>query len=491
MWDLEDRVYQMSQPGIPSSPTRAATAPDAPHPSLGPGPREPHPVGRMEDLIEKLCNRAPSTGKRIGRFQIKAVLGAGGMSTVYRAYDPRLDRDVALKLLNSEFAKDHASRLGREAKALARLSHPNVVQLYEVGEAEGAVFIVMELVEGQTLRRWRQKVRHWRECLDAYMQAGRGLAAAHVAGLTHRDFKPDNCIIDRNGRVRVLDFGLVRGIDGHLGNAQFADGSYAASPGPVEEQRTATGVILGTPAYMPPEQLRGERADARSDQFSYCMSLFEALYGRFPCASNTPPKPPVNTPPQEAGNRVPSEVCDILQRGLKPEPELRWPSMNDLLERLESVRRPRRISKIAIFSFLVIPTALGIALTLSRGGDETEWSSFKGTIGADVEIGSGWMDFGNPIQLPKGTKLRLTLGGDAECVAIRLLEASVSPDMNTGVVHEEKGLPSNRVIDFVIGADYENVIQLSVHGRRPWNHCSSVAENGAATITKAEYIFPG
>ena len=161
-----------------------------------------------------------SVPERLGRFLVLRRLGTGGMGTVLEAYDETLDRKVAVKRLHRDASGDagehHRQRLLREAQALARLSHPNVVQVYDVGEHEGRFYIAMELVEGQTLWEWQKLPRPWTEVLHAYMGAGAGLAAAHEQGIVHRDFKPTNCIIDAQGRVKVLDFGLARGVDDML-----------------------------------------------------------------------------------------------------------------------------------------------------------------------------------------------------------------------------------------------------------------------------------
>jgi tetratricopeptide (TPR) repeat protein/predicted Ser/Thr protein kinase len=190
-------------------------------------------------------------GGTLGRYVLIARLGAGGMGVVYSAYDPELDRRVAVKILRRTRAGD---QLREEARAIAKLAHPNVIAVYDVGEADGEVFVAMEHVEGQTLRDWLRTPRSTSEILDVFVQAGRGLAAAHAAGLVHRDVKPSNIMVGTDGRARVLDFGLAR-----TG---------------VEE-----GVIAGTPAYMAPEQRRGERTDARADQYAFAVALSEALFG--------------------------------------------------------------------------------------------------------------------------------------------------------------------------------------------------------------------
>ena len=153
-----------------------------------------------------------SSSFQLGRYVITGTLGRGGMGVVFKAFDPELDRRVALKVLRAELDERHTIRLRREAKAMAKLSHPNVVQVHEVGQAEGQTFVAMELVGGQTLGEWmRQQPRPtWRECVEVFVQVGAGLAAAHDRGLVHRDFKPGNAIIDEEGRPRVLDFGLAR-----------------------------------------------------------------------------------------------------------------------------------------------------------------------------------------------------------------------------------------------------------------------------------------
>ncbi len=220
-------------------------------------------------------------GPAIGRFLVGGVLGQGGMGVVMRARDPELGRDVAIKLLQPGQRGLAGLRLGREAQAMAKLSHPNVVNVYDVGEHDGAMYIAMELVEGSTLRAWRQAAtRTWREVLAMYVAAGRGLAAAHAAGLVHRDFKPDNVLVGADGRPRVTDFGLVAA-DGRA--VESGDTRGAA----LDANLTVQGSVLGTPAYMAPEQWRGETVDPRTDQFAFCVALWEALHGERPFEGET------------------------------------------------------------------------------------------------------------------------------------------------------------------------------------------------------------
>ena len=266
-------------------------------------------------------------GATVGRYVVLDRIGAGGMGVVYAAYDPELDRRVAIKLLRPDRFSSEAGRLRllREAQALARLTHPNVVAVYDAGTFGDRVFVAMELVEGETLRQWLgEGPRSWREVLDRFLPAGRGLAAAHAAGLVHRDFKPENVLLGRDGRVRVADFGLAKA----LADAEEEPPGEAAEPGE-GTPLTEWGVVLGTPAYMAPEQLRGIAADARSDQFSFCVALYEALYGERPFEEGGVVKE------APAGTKVPGWLRAVILRGLMASPEERYPTMDDLLRDLE------------------------------------------------------------------------------------------------------------------------------------------------------------
>jgi tetratricopeptide (TPR) repeat protein len=275
-------------------------------------------------------------GSKIGRYIVLDRIGTGGMGIVLAATDPELERRVAIKVLRDIGTGEHAARrkarLLREAQAMAAVSHPNVVTVLDVGEVAGRVFIAMELVEGQTLRQWAAAApRSWREIVAIHRDAGRGLCAVHAAGLVHRDFKPDNVLVGSDARVRVTDFGVV-GIGGEASTAEPSDVSGAGT-----SELTHAGAILGTPAYMAPEQAAASVATTRSDQFSFCVAVYEALYG-------VPPYPGATLAQRATAwserrmkrgrSNGPRRIRRILMRGLDPDPQRRWPSMEALLAAL-------------------------------------------------------------------------------------------------------------------------------------------------------------
>jgi len=295
---------------------------------------------------------------RVGRYVIRGRVGIGGMGVVYAADDAALGRRVAIKLLHGTGSEGQArGRILREAQALARLSHPNVVQIYEVGEVGRQVFVAMEFVEGLTLGQWQiQQPRSWRELLDVYVQAGRGLAAAHAVGLVHRDFKPENVLVGADERVRVLDFGLAR-TDGEGAPAELRPTGDA-----LLQPITTTGAMLGTALYMSPEQWRAGPVDPRSDQFSFCVALHAALFGVHPFAGATVQElrtrvlaGVVVSPP----GRVPGRLRRALLRGLRIDPEQRFADMPALLAELERVRRGRPLAWIGLG---VLALGVGAAL---------------------------------------------------------------------------------------------------------------------------------
>ncbi|MBZ0239052.1 MAG: serine/threonine protein kinase, partial [Deltaproteobacteria bacterium] len=299
------------------------------------------------------------SGTRVGRYVLQQELARGGMGVVYRAHDPELERGVAVKVVRvrSQRALQARERLLREAQALAQLSHPNVISIHDVGTHDGDVFIAMELVDGESLRAWLRTTRPWRDTMVVLLAAGRGLAAAHAAGMVHRDFKPDNVMIGRDGRVRVLDFGLARPApdtadpdtadpdddddDDDIGReTESAPDAVAQRDAPASALRfaarlTAAGGIVGTPGYMSPEQHRAAGLDALSDQFSFCVTAWEAVCGRRPFAGATLEalRAAKETKRIEAGGEaaVPARIRRILRRGLAPAPQDRFPSMDALL----------------------------------------------------------------------------------------------------------------------------------------------------------------
>jgi eukaryotic-like serine/threonine-protein kinase len=294
--------------------------------------------------------------ERLGRYLVVSQLGSGAQGVVYRAYDPDLDRKVAIKLLRPEVfgagdLEKSRLRVLREAQAMARLSHPNVVPIHDVGTAGDRLFVAMEYIDGQTLRQWlKQAPRSAEQILEKFLHAGRGIAAAHAAGLLHRDFKPENVLVDGSGQVKVTDFGLARAVD--AGAAPLSESvlnvrAHANLPdsSPLDQALTQAGALLGTPAFMAPEQFLGLTIDARTEQFNFCASLWEALYGQRAFAGDTYETlaasvtcGEVRGPADERG--VPARIRGVLLRGLSREREHRFDTFEALLTELS--RDPRR-----------------------------------------------------------------------------------------------------------------------------------------------------
>jgi serine/threonine protein kinase/tetratricopeptide (TPR) repeat protein len=366
-------------------------------------------------------------GDRLGRYVILSLLGQGGMAVVFLAYDPELDRKVAVKLVRAGLLGTQGrSRLQREAQALARLSHPNVVPVYDVGTVNDQTFVAMEHVDGVTLKKWLKQPRTFREIRAVMLDAGRGLSAAHRAGLVHRDFKPDNVIIGNDGRVRVLDFGLARAVEDlstsnpselRTPSGEDPRSPSSSSPGMEPEhtfsdepsdssqsgrrrlsQVTRADQIIGTPAYMAPEQNLGGVTDERADQFSFCVTLYEAFWrakpfdrsetlsgsrmptiaekkkkGHKPRALASPPPKP-----KPGGPQVPRFVEAIVMRGLSMDPVDRWPSMDQLLQALSrdpAQRRRRWLIGAGAVAMLAAGVVSAVTLrqrerALCRGGEE-------------------------------------------------------------------------------------------------------------------------
>jgi len=298
-------------------------------------------------------------GTTWGRYVLLELVAGGGMGLVYAAYDPELNRKVALKVLRPNTCgkinrSEARMRLLREAQAMARLSHPNVIAVHDVGSFEDQIFIAMEYVSGRTVSQWlEEKQRPYRDVLDVFIHAGRGLAAAHAAGMVHRDFKPDNVLVSNDGRVKVLDFGLARAAESVQQESeppslqtQTSTEAQLSTPGMLAQQLTRTGAFLGTPNYMAPEQLLRGSTDARSDQFSFCIALYEGLYGQRPFQGDNVEALAaeavagrVKEPPNSSG--IPNWVRRILLRGLSPNPTDRYPSMDALLQSFVDAGEPR------------------------------------------------------------------------------------------------------------------------------------------------------
>ena len=337
--------------------------------TLAPGSRSP----TNGEALLRASSRVLEQGSRVARYVLLERLGSGGMGEIYAAYDPELDRRIALKLMRADVLSTIGTRSGRvsllaEAKALARLNHPNVVAVHDVGEVGEEIFIAMELVEGEVLRDWlAERRRSPAEILQVFKMAGQGLAAAHAVGLVHRDFKPLNVIVGRDGRARVVDFGLARAAATEARQMAPALPTSAAELG--EQTKHA---ISGTPGYMAPEQLRREQTDARTDQFSFAVSLYEALHGTRPFAADSTPAGLLQAiergpAPPPARSAVPGWIHALLARALSFEREARFSSMEALLEALEQdpIVRRRQRWRVAVAALAAVGIVAGAVVARS------------------------------------------------------------------------------------------------------------------------------
>jgi tetratricopeptide (TPR) repeat protein len=336
------------------------------HPSL---PGQP---GQLGTEGPRLIGELPP-GSHVERYQILGAIGRGGMGEVYAAYHPDLDRRIALKVVGDAGADSalRRARLLREARAIARLSHPNVITVHDAGTFGERVYIAMEFIEGETVDAWlRSQRRSWRQILDVFIAAGRGLAAAHAAGIIHRDFKPENVMVGRDGSVRVMDFGLARLAEEPADVPREPDGR-ASGPVPLTATTvTKTGALVGTLAYMAPEQFRGEATDARADQFSFCVALHEAIYGRRPTLRHLTvlPEPAVARSGSDGDTRAstttrtassPAWLRGVVARGLSEDRDQRFASMDVLLAAMGrgQMRVRRRMTGLAAGVVIALLTA--------------------------------------------------------------------------------------------------------------------------------------
>jgi eukaryotic-like serine/threonine-protein kinase len=327
----------------------------------------------MVEVVREPGPSALERGATVGRYTILAPLGMGGVGEVFAAYDPELDRKVALKLLRAHGDANDVrgqARLLREAKAMARLAHPNVVAVHDVGAFGARVFVAMEFVDGLSLKDWLAAAARPRaEILSVFTSAARGLAAAHAAGLVHRDFKPGNVMIGLDGSVRVMDFGLARELSDKNAGPTAMDEVRALVAGDLNVTLTATGELMGTPLYMSPEQFRTAPTDARTDQFSFCVALYQALYGDAPFGEANLTAimievlaGRVRAAPPKTG--VPGWLRRVLVRGLSVAPDARWPSMDALIAALaHDPARARRRVALAVGALTLVALS---SLTLVR-----------------------------------------------------------------------------------------------------------------------------
>jgi len=345
-----------------------------------------------------------ASGATLGKYRLDHVLGSGGMGVVWSAVDSDLERGVAIKVLrSSDGSETQRMRLLREARAMARLKHTNVLTVYEVGTASGVDYIAMELVEGENLGTWIARPQPREDVIAALLAAGRGLVAAHEAGIVHRDFKPENVLRDRKGHVFVTDFGLAFGqVEDTAELVSLVVPAVAASgsgrrplDSVLDSPLTQTGVLIGTPAYMAPEQFAGRPAGPRSDQFAYAVTAWEALTGARPFHGKdlvelaAAPVAGVGA----IGAGLSSKVRAVLARGLAANPEARWPDMATLLGELERALQPApaRSPRLVIALALAAVAAVAIGVIALTHRHSAMPGTTSGTCApADEVFASAW-----------------------------------------------------------------------------------------------------
>ena len=413
----------------------------------------------------------------VDRFVIEDELGSGGMGRVYVAYDPTLDRRVAVKLLRDRLHMDldrAHERMAREARAMAKLRHPNVVTVHEVGTDRGGVYIVMEYVAGATLRGWRERTpdADWRQVIAMYALAGRGLVAAHDAGLVHRDFKPDNVLVGDDGRVLVGDFGI----------ANIEPSRDPTDDTPTPARLTRHGALLGTPPYMAPEQHRGEPVDTRTDQFAFCAALYEALYGTPPFAGETSTeiaeraiRGELTPPAREPG--VPSRIHAAILRGLRADPAERFPSMAALLAEL-AVERRSRVRWIALAAGAAAIAAFAFWFVMRDDGAKPSPSGLVAVESFDIAM----ISYGNRLEWREGV-------GDVIAILLADIDGfkAIGPTQLLGAdgVRDAREF---RAAEAKVGAHY--VVRGSIEERRDRVHARVTLIQGTNELTTFELDRP-
>jgi tetratricopeptide (TPR) repeat protein/tRNA A-37 threonylcarbamoyl transferase component Bud32 len=452
-------------------------------------------------------------GERLGRYVLLEKLGVGGMGVVYAAYDPRLNRRVAIKLLIPRAFADARTtegrtRLLREAQAMAQLQHPNVVGVHDVGEHGGSVFIAMEFVEGTTLRDWlTDSPRSLREILATFAAAGAGLAAAHHKGFVHRDFKPDNVMVGTDGRVRVMDFGLARG---ELAAEPERSIESTEAVAVFEPDLTRAGSVLGTPMYMAPEQHMAQPADARSDQFSFCVALYEAVHGERPFRGETLPELSAAVtegrlaPLPSSSRKVPAWIRRILVRGLSTDPADRYPSMDVLLSALAAdpaVVRRRWLTAFGVVAvggvavYALVGREDPVAPPVCQGAPEKLAEVWNDQARADIR--TAMLSTDRPYAPDAWASVERTVddwgqrwvGARTEaCEATRVHQEQSAEVMDRRMVCYDRHLADLRALLEVLGDADETVVKRAsraVQGLRPIDDCTS-AEIVSAAIAPPE-----
>jgi serine/threonine protein kinase len=318
--------------------------PDAEMPPPPPG-SDNLAVGLMADRLRSKLFGEEQVARRVGQYALVKQLGEGGQGTVWAAYDEKLDRRVAVKLLQPELNQERAeARLLKEARALAKISHPNVVQVHEADEHEGGVYVVMEFIKGRTVDVWiLEDDPSWETILDVYQQVAKGLTAAHEAGLVHRDVKPQNILVNEDGDAKLVDFGLVKRDPKKTQTSEATSSMEQRLRQSTASNLTEQGTVLGTPFFLAPEQLRKGEATAQSDQFSFSVAIFYGLFRQLPFEGNTPIERTVaiaegKLREPEDFRGVPKAVYHVITKGLRPEPGNRYEGMRAMVDALKRAR---------------------------------------------------------------------------------------------------------------------------------------------------------
>ncbi|MEE9385749.1 MAG: serine/threonine-protein kinase [Nannocystaceae bacterium] len=436
------------------------------------------------DSCARVFSKSLMRGESLGRYVILEEIGAGGFGRVYAAYDPDLDRKVALKVMKTRWNALGTARdqLLHEAQALARLSHANVVTVYDVGDTGGEFYLSMEFVDGLTLKQWYlQETRSWRDVRDVMIDAGRGLACAHAAGIVHSDFKPNNVLVDTRGHVAVADFGLARALQ-----QVTANGSRSPADSHISQYRRSTAIsttrstpgalpladeldfVAGSPPYMAPERFNGGEVDERSDQFSYCVALFEGLYRRKPFPQQTVEELRVaigygHIELPAVDSEVPQWLEDICLRGLRVSPHERFESMDELLAALSVNPGARKAQRRAVVVTAGLSAAAAIVLTTLIQADPTASELQRIDAIANEARAAAAMNFFimPPVDAPKQPTAY------TKVLAMEHLDGNYDPaaDAEAGALRREFSTTLTRVGDYYWAAQYGRAFAIDYYSQ--------------------------